>query len=378
MAASSVLRIPELCSQVTDFLHDSNKDLVSCALVSTSFTSAAQRHLFHDLIFEPGCLDIEDLGGDGLFDGSVACRRVCSILRKSPHLQRLVRRLRASLEGEVLEELHDMQFPNLATVFITSAYAFISAPRTVRLASQLIARPSIRRVGLVQMSMTSVTFNRLFEKATGNLEELCLNHMRMLDSPPTLDPLERKTLKTLHVRGSPRSWGRLLFSSFPFDLSTLETIESGGMDEASAAGVLAGARLTLKRMDVDTPHTYDLQLSNFPSLTDLSLWITVGRLETVFAALLPGNRLEHLLLVLCITTISDPVSGAAALDRLARALPATSLPALRTLELNIPAELLPDTHAQTCAAFHGWGSGRVEVRVVVEDKSPAGNFTAET
>jgi len=122
--------------------------------------------------------------------------------------------------------------------------------------------------------------------------------------------------------------------------------------------------LTLRRLVIDAPSSYDLHLAHFPSLTHLSLGLSAPRFESVLGALLPGNRLEYLRLVLYIVPGHNRVQdyGMVALNRLFRVLPPANLPALECLELNVPSRALgPDARVLVETAFADWDGGRVRV-----------------
>ncbi|KAJ7860894.1 hypothetical protein B0H13DRAFT_2355347 [Mycena leptocephala] len=305
MAASTVLKIQELCDYIADFLHGSFTDLKSCALVSPSFTTAAQRHIFHDIIFEPKCLDI-------------AHYRVVEILFYHTRLSAsgpFVRRLRASIQTDVLNQFRDMHLPNLAEFFLNKNMNDRVMLPAILAAAEIIALPSIRRVGLLEVIVDNDRdFGLLFEKATPQLQNLRLSDAGVEYCRPTMPTdavprnIARKSLTTLHVRGMMMPWPshRILCPSFPFEISALQDVDCTGLDEPSAAALLDHVRPTLRRLAIDAPSTdLRIQLARFPRLTRLRLAVETTRFESVFGALLPGNCLEHLQLVVCIVPEHD-------------------------------------------------------------------------
>ncbi|KAJ7111379.1 hypothetical protein C8R44DRAFT_985518 [Mycena epipterygia] len=119
-AASNVLRVQELCDYIASFLHESRTDLKTCALTCSTLTSSAQRHLFHDIILNRDILDVDAFSFRPRFDEGDTCRRFCSVLQATPHLVPFVRRLRASLEEDVVEQLRKVDFPNLQDIVFHS------------------------------------------------------------------------------------------------------------------------------------------------------------------------------------------------------------------------------------------------------------------
>ncbi|KAJ6577749.1 hypothetical protein B0H19DRAFT_1062332 [Mycena capillaripes] len=115
---NATLQVQELCDYITAFIQ-SPTDLKSCALVSHTFTSSAQRLLFHDVILNAGVSGMDEIhtqrdGGDE----AAACRRFISVLHASPHLVPLVRRLRVGLEEVVVVQLSQIIFPNLRDIIL--------------------------------------------------------------------------------------------------------------------------------------------------------------------------------------------------------------------------------------------------------------------
>jgi hypothetical protein len=264
MAASTVLKIQELCDYIADFLHGSFTDLKSCALVSPSFTTAAQRHIFHDIIFEPHCLDIAHYRVVVDFDEACVCRRFCSTIRASPHLAPFVRRLRASIQTDVLNQFRDMHLPNLAEFFLNKNMNDLVMLPAILAAAEIIALPSIRRVGLLEVIVDNDRdFGLLFEKATPQLQNLRLSDAGVEYCQPTMPTdavprnIARKSLTTLHVRGMmiPGPSRHILCPSFPFEISALQDVDCTGLDEPSAAALLDHVRPTLRRLAIDAPST---------------------------------------------------------------------------------------------------------------------------
>jgi hypothetical protein len=258
MSAATVLRVQELCDNITDFLPESKWDLRSCALVCPSFTSSAQRHLFHDIIFNRGCLDIDDRSTLSEYDEAGACRRFCAVLDTSPHLIPLVRRLRFSTELDVLRPLSRFQFPNLVAVLIHRRRGGPSSEACLSLIKQLISAPSIRRVGLLSLIFPDIrTLGRIFENCAPELDSILLHYVSVSDgndvsqgdgsAPPHC--VKVKTLRFEANYGQDAPW--LVSPLSPFDWSELAELDPSPRPTSAVLAILDRAKRTIRRLTLD-------------------------------------------------------------------------------------------------------------------------------
>ncbi|KAJ7511454.1 hypothetical protein B0H11DRAFT_872275 [Mycena galericulata] len=311
MSTNTALKIQELCDCITAFLTESSSDLKSCALVSPTFASAAQRQLFHDIIFNRGYLAIDDLSRLGYYDDeSGACRRFCAVLRTSPHLRLLVRRIRASFEQQVLSMLCAMEFPNLQDVFLHREPGAPPNVTGIELAAQLLSTPSLHRVWLLYPILpNTATFSSLFQNCTENMDSVFLHHPNFdqLDALPPSRLLKIRILRMGVISDSSLEYvlgplspfdfsGLVQFDYIPVKPSTVRLIENAH---------LSLMRLTLNAQNVVNPYyTKNPQptlLARLPALTHLTLvstWRALADVETLLAALPSNQRMEHLRLEL--------------------------------------------------------------------------------
>ncbi|KAJ6526204.1 hypothetical protein B0H10DRAFT_2450723 [Mycena sp. CBHHK59/15] len=311
IAASAVIQMQELCDYIADFLHESSWDLRTCALVSPTLTSAAQRHLFHDVIFNRGCLDIDDVSNLGGYDEAGACRRFCSVLKTSPHLIPLVRRLRTSFEHAVLSQLGEIEFPNVRAVVLHRRSGGPTDDASLTLAAHLIGSPSLHRVGLYSPMFHSIgDVGRLFQNCTPALNSIVLHHVSVDERRPASESdarntcLKIRTLRWKTLFDQEPDW--LLDPQCPFDLSGLTDFEYGATLTPAILKLLRSSRLSLRRLRIDaqyavnSDYTDDAQvalLAQFPALTHLTIASTGKQLrdvETLLAGLLPANRIASL------------------------------------------------------------------------------------
>ncbi|KAJ6612913.1 hypothetical protein B0H10DRAFT_2050450 [Mycena sp. CBHHK59/15] len=343
MTASEVLHLQELCDYITD-CHESSADLKSWALVSPTLTSSAQRHLFHDIIFNRGCSGIGDLP-TGNVDEVRPCRRFCSIVKASPHLLPLVRRLRASLEDDVVKELSWVRFPNLQDVVLHRRTETLIKKKTLVAAGRIIGLPSIRRVGLIGPTFRDMQDLRwLFDHWPTQLEALLLHEVRIKassDERGLSAPLQRATIKQLHLSGL-NGPPPLLSPMCPFDISALQDIEYPIVKRMqSITALLNRGRSTITRLKAHGAlnDTHIATVARLTALTHLAIndddLAAVGRL---LGALSSSNLLEVLSLDIAYTG----QLGMPPLNNLRAAVMGTPLPSLRQLEIRV-CPLFPQT-----------------------------------
>ncbi|KAJ7460097.1 hypothetical protein B0H11DRAFT_167536 [Mycena galericulata] len=252
--ATAALRLQELCDSIAAFLKDTPETLRSYALVCSTFASCAQRHLFHDIILNRGCQAFHEFGIRSYAgDEARACRRLCSVLRSSPHLIPLIRRLRICLAHEVLEPLTEVVLPNLGEVLLDCPLGLgVNAP-SMTLAALLISVPSLRRVGLRSFTFRSIRdIHHLFQNGPPALESLSFAFVKILDTRKVATGSHSYTkIKALTAHGYHEVPDWLFDHGSPFDLSELAEL-TYSCDVASTAiralELLDSAHLSLTRL----------------------------------------------------------------------------------------------------------------------------------
>ncbi|KAJ7458559.1 hypothetical protein FB451DRAFT_1182747 [Mycena latifolia] len=339
----TVFRIQELCGHIAEYLCESSTDLESCALVSRTLTSSAQRHLFRDIVLH---WHGKGLPSDGVYypkyvNEEARCVRLCAILKASPHLLPLVRRLRASLEAAVVGPLSKMKFPHLNEVVLDRS-GFLS---------HTADKDSVAgTAALLRLPFSSIP----------HLE--CLRGVTVVsyagDEPLPLPP--RAPLKTLRFYGDPNTkW--LLDPLFPFDCSTLESLECG-MEflDSCDASILRESWSTITQLKLFHSHEYHarLYLASFPELTYLeviSSCYSLPSLERLLASLGPENRVKCLRLNLHYFHSAYDWQNREQIELMhsfGAALASVSLPALRRIQVRVvPGHGMPTQARDAFAEF---------------------------
>ncbi|KAJ7698389.1 hypothetical protein B0H17DRAFT_333056 [Mycena rosella] len=380
MSAVSVLQIQELCDYIVDFLHDSSPDLKSCALVSTPLASSAQRHLFYDIILNQGTPSVDDSRTLWNFDEAGACTRLCSALRASPHLIGLIRRLRASLEEDILDQLRAVPFGNLQDFVLSRRGGAFPEPGALLAATEIIGLPSIRRVRLIRPTLPDIHhLSRLFQQSAPQLHTLSLNYPSLPFDSGTLDPSlngPAAKIKSLHITAHRFHWKTLLHSLGPFDFTELQDIDCGGMTVHSCSTLLSRSQSTINKLALHLlPRNADPEpaglrtLLSLPSLTHLVVKFAdrpMDDLKALFAPLLLSNELQDLALEFY--TEYDSLR-ASYLDGLRLILSTTAFPVLRHMKvaLNLTSSINPptsETEGHLRAALTAWDArGQLEIVV---------------
>ncbi|KAF8206151.1 hypothetical protein K438DRAFT_1963249 [Mycena galopus ATCC 62051] len=160
--ALAVLNIPELLDHTIDFLSESRVDLLSSALVSKSWVSRAQFHLFGKITLVPP-KDMKLL------------RLLMKVLKTSPHLAHFIRHLSVSLNNHLLKGVAGMTLPRLTEVSVQCTdiqYRDYADLETDLLVQSLLRRPTIRRVILEGMFHSISTLHTYFDNCTRSMQRL--------------------------------------------------------------------------------------------------------------------------------------------------------------------------------------------------------------
>ncbi|KAJ7133605.1 hypothetical protein C8R44DRAFT_870975 [Mycena epipterygia] len=152
-----MIQVQELIDLVIDFLHDSLADLKRCSLVSRSWLSTSQYHLFSycSLESESGCL------------------RLVAMLEESPHLLKLITHLAVAIRSEFYPDpkaygaLSNIHFTHLKQLTIYTLPSTTALP----LLQSLVALSSVSHISVMQTRDPSVLLS-LFLLRTANLRTL--------------------------------------------------------------------------------------------------------------------------------------------------------------------------------------------------------------
>ncbi|KAJ7478500.1 hypothetical protein FB451DRAFT_1242141 [Mycena latifolia] len=164
-------QIQELVEQCIGFLRDSPSDLKACALVARPWTSAAQGHIFREVVISAiSSVDVWP--------------RLQQILHSSPHLIHHIRRLQLDTEdlsSAALLAICKWPFSNLR---------YLSIYHLPGLAiHQLLSLPSLTRVKLVSYFSTPSSFLQIWEGLSSKIRHLDLLCDRHPSSPRAVRPI---------------------------------------------------------------------------------------------------------------------------------------------------------------------------------------------
>ncbi|KAJ7478544.1 hypothetical protein FB451DRAFT_1242208 [Mycena latifolia] len=253
-------QIQELVEQCIGFLRDSPSDLKACALVARPWTSAAQGHIFREVVISAiSSVDVWP--------------RLQQILHSSPHLIHHIRRLQLDTEdlsSAALLAICKWPFSNLR---------YLSIYHLPGLAiHQLLSLPSLTRVKLVSYFSTPSTFLQTWEGLSPKIRHLDLLCDRHPSSPRAGRPIPAR-------RSPPVRLESLKLGSVDY-LSHWLTHDFCPLDVSG-----------LKLLSIPSPHGPLLQSEKFVAalqtlkVLDLSLWQSDGILNL---STLPNLRLLRL------------------------------------------------------------------------------------
>ncbi|KAJ7487028.1 hypothetical protein FB451DRAFT_1168402 [Mycena latifolia] len=176
--------IQELLEQCIEFLRDSPSDLKTCALVSRSWTSAAQGHILRQFSIRVSF-------------SQCMWERNEKILHRSPHLIRLIRRLH--LEAHKLSSfgtfsaifafpftrLHDVCIPTRVGITQTVSLSIQALFGRCTLSSKPIMRPTphIHSTHITPQSLRIRAVDYVANWAAEDLRPLDLSHLKVLPVP---------------------------------------------------------------------------------------------------------------------------------------------------------------------------------------------------
>ncbi|KAJ7347513.1 hypothetical protein DFH08DRAFT_1080441 [Mycena albidolilacea] len=333
MATPSALEAQEICDYICDFLHGSPTALTACSLVSTVFTSSAQRHLFDHIDLTDGTPDHPQLGGPVMLRAGSnvvrASNRLRVVLEESPHLIRFIRCLKISFDEEVLAHFTQVPLTHVETIVLRAPSQHHPHPNTVSsLAAPLIALPSVRNLKLILITFEHMESLRILTRQRTSLfSQMSLHYVDVLQWPPMesiAGALQQhivvKELDMIGHQYKDSAW--LIHPLSPFNFSTLERFNIQSLVMPSIVALMRLPGSTLHTLGIDAHEATTLfRLDDFIWLKDLDI---LGSINTVYraAALLESAgsaelRLEHIIVRVCIMGLLDQDSLSRADDAIA-------------------------------------------------------------
>ncbi|KAJ7463320.1 hypothetical protein FB451DRAFT_464683 [Mycena latifolia] len=264
----NTLQIQELLDQCIEFLRDSPSDLIACALVSRSWTFAAQLHLFREV-------QIKSISSPNLWP------RLQETLRSSPHLIRHIRRLRFNSEAVSLTRVFEIcEFPFTHLQHVSIRHTNTPLPAGLPI-PHLLSLPTLTHAKIVAQFSDPSSFLQLWERCSPKLRHIDLYCFQRSD----LDALPIQThrfppvaLESLKIRSIKYIGNWLANDLCPLDLSKLKVLSIiHGLEEVLQWPRFAPALRTLQALDfIPRVSTQRLDLSVFPNLLLIRLGGATG------------------------------------------------------------------------------------------------------
>ncbi|KAJ7766119.1 hypothetical protein B0H16DRAFT_1717346 [Mycena metata] len=232
----SPLDAQEICDYICEFLHGSLLDLRACALISTLFTSSAQRQIFHKI----------NVAGTAAAVAAERSRRLLDIPTQSPHLIRFIRSLDIVFDEAVLTLWVDMPLTHIESLTMSgttrngahfNVVTYLSIDVTSFVA-RLVASPTLRDFTLQRIG---------FDDISGLL---------VTSSSPTLAFFRSRPMKALKIKIMPAFYSSgsewLAPSLCPFNFSALERLSLSGPPETLVTNLLHSIQPILHKLHIDT------------------------------------------------------------------------------------------------------------------------------
>ncbi|KAJ6568017.1 hypothetical protein DFH09DRAFT_1080922 [Mycena vulgaris] len=294
------LDVQELVDQCIELVSGSVSDLKACALVHSTWTSTAQRHLFREIY-----LFLR-------YDDNPAPQKLVDALASSrPHLIPHIRRLHIKTHCPSVEmfpaicsAIYDEKISNLECVWIDGDIPDLSSPSVVAM-QQLFSAPNLRRVILCDLANLSAFLN-IWDRCSSNLR-----HLRLEDVLPRAKALPdlrkqaagRLTIESLRVKSPSdalKKW--LAHNDCPLDFSYLKPVSLDSHAALLSESRFAKAWQTVEALEL-TLHqkSRPFNLSLFPKLLLLRIIISHGGLPSatdILSTIARSNRIRKITIIL--------------------------------------------------------------------------------
>ncbi|KAJ7478449.1 hypothetical protein FB451DRAFT_1396222 [Mycena latifolia] len=259
------LRIQELVDHCIGFLRDSPSDLKACAVVSRSWTSASQSHIFGQLSIRHTPLNN-------------GWPRILEILRLSPHLILHIRRLELFSEGFSLEAfvaICEFPFTHIHHLLIHHPNCTVPGGLAIQ---QLLSLPSLTHVKIFADFLNPSCFLEMWVRGSPTIRHLDL--FCYSSSPGFVRPIpdRRSTpiaLDSLRIQLGDYISDWITHDLCPLDLSRLRFLSIiCARQPVLQSATFAAALRTLEVLDLMLKASADvLDLSTLPSLVLIRMTI---------------------------------------------------------------------------------------------------------
>ncbi|KAJ7462998.1 hypothetical protein FB451DRAFT_1266540 [Mycena latifolia] len=325
---ANALSIQELVEQCIEFLRDSVSDLQACALVSPSWTPAAQALIFKEVSTKPG-------------SSQRSWARLHQTLYTSPHLIRYIHRLRLdshALSDETFSAICEFPFTHLHYASLVYG-GDMSLPVGLSI-QQLLSLPAIKRVKLATSFTDPSIFLRIWDRCSSSLThmELFCVQTSTQAMPPILQRFAgRVALESFSIVGVLNLMAWLMHDLCPLDVSHLKTLSTGmGMeaDELLRSHKFAPALRTIEALDTFS-QAGAIDLSALPNLVLIRMLVQSTSWQSALDTLSTLPASSHVRKIVILATVDTIPSFCAQLDSKVISLAVRPLP---VLELETPSQ----------------------------------------
>ncbi|KAJ7434912.1 hypothetical protein B0H11DRAFT_2116026 [Mycena galericulata] len=341
--------VQELVDYCIDFLHTCTPELKACALVSRSWSPAAQMHLFNCISIGFGVITTPD-------DLETIIRRwhcVCEVLSTSAKHREWVDSLEVDLHTaspDILIALSDLYFPRIRRIYTACKW---SASETTTAIQKLFSHQTLSQVELYGSFDSLLGFTQIFENCSRHIKTVSFwqVYIGSNSSIEHLPPCETKIpIEVLSLLQSDTIHHWLNSPQCPFEFSTLKhlalDLESASvLDQPAISGILPRTeRLSIQRPFPTENVTTTISLVPFTNLTYLELANPSDEFSwalQILSTLPRTNRVEIIRFPAPDTRFPDGQSGPE-VDKLVLALRS---PHLRAVELLYPPNAPPPVPA---------------------------------
>ncbi|KAJ7698981.1 hypothetical protein B0H17DRAFT_317093 [Mycena rosella] len=296
------LNIPELLEHCMGFLRDLAPDLKASALVSHSWASAAQPHLFREVAFGSSKMERR-------------WPRLDTILNTSPHLIRHIHRLyitcniQSPPSIEMFAAICNFPFTRLSHVSV-SQEATLSLPTAIAM-QELLSLPTLTHVKIECHFTQPSIFRQIWDRCSPSVMHLdlsctqaainsILNHDIPVVSSVRLESLQTATIGIRTNRGG---WTQTIC---PLNISGLKVLSIGPHKEIIRWQRMLPALGTLLALNLYIVDIVDLSL--FPTLVLLRVFVSSTALQTaldIFSTIAPSSCIRKIVIMRSIFLASD-------------------------------------------------------------------------
>ncbi|KAJ7483561.1 hypothetical protein FB451DRAFT_1234978 [Mycena latifolia] len=319
---TSSLPVQELWDHIIDYVNQSLEDLKSCSLVCQSFVPRAQSHIFRAIVISAK----QD-----------AANRLAMILSSSTHLIHYTRILYfGSCAPEIISPLTRIPWSRVHTISFSRYREASQLPdHTLEEICHLVGIPSLRSLDFHRGLWETDQLLRVFAHCTIGLDRVTFFACGLRiasNSGVAVSPAQRRKIRFLSLKYSPRIPDILVHPACPLDFSVLTALHCVGAMRPATNTLFLQARLTISSLHIsgldETIASLDLAL--FPALKSIKCDHVGPTLTRILQSLPPTNVVDTIRLAV----FGQPV-GVLDLREFEAAIFAVKIPELRHVEIEL-------------------------------------------